>query len=55
MYVCIIESSGLVIEDLVKRYQPSCDCILGDEKKESEPFYTHLGVAKTLPELPKVW
>ena len=42
------------LEDLVKWYQPSCDCILGDEKKQSEPFYTHLGVAKTLPELRKV-
>ena len=45
------------LKDLAEKYQPSCDCFSGDNcyfEPDSGPFYTHLGVAKTLPELRKV-
>ena len=44
-------------EKLAEKCQPSCDCFSGDKcyfEPDSGPFYTHLGVAKTLPELRKV-
>ena len=44
-------------KELAEKYQPSCDCFSGEKwnlEPDSGPFYTHLGVAKTLPELRKV-